>query len=314
MQKINNLKNALRLEINKHKESILYVSRPRAFTVSWEINPWMEDNIGKVDTKLAKLQWLSFINKLRSLRIQVRILDCPDEGLADVTFVANAGSFLPTHGKGYKFVPARFRYDPRKPETNFFIDQMKWEESFVDIQMIKDGTPFEGDGDLLRLFDCLVLGYGFRTSEEATDIITKYYKGEEDHILKMKLVDPRFYHLDTCFFYHGINCVDWTKTCGGELDHICIYYPKAFSPNSLAALRRKIEELQITAFEVNEEEALQMCCNAVGYDRYIVASNFPPRLKTFLEYYYWKPIETPLTEFHKSGGSAKCLTFRRPIL
>ena len=58
------------------------------------------------------------------------------------------------------------------------------------------------------------------------------------------------------------------------------------------------------------EEGRLFCANAVNIERTILMNEPTPRLATILADAGFTLVATPLTEFMKSGGSAKCLTLR----
>jgi len=277
---------------------LLFVSRPRFFGVKYDINPWMSENLDSVNRDLAIEQWKKLVGLLRNLGAEVRELECPEPGVPDVTFIANAGSFLLFNGK-YVFIPARFRYEERMHEESFFIDQMEWAGAKVLVNPYGD-VAFEGDGDLLRIWDTIVVGHGFRTSSK---FVTGLEKKMPKKILPIKLIDPKFYHLDTCFFWHQYSGVN-----------VCWYYPKAFMKQSLIELRKHLADRDIDAYEVSEKEAEQFCCNAVGLYNNIIADSFSVGLKKYITSRDFEFHETPLSEFKKAGGSAKCLTLEVPRL
>ena len=59
-----------------------------------------------------------------------------------------------------------------------------------------DGYNFEGAGDALFCGETLFAGYRFRS-----DVRSHQWIGDRigQEVLPLELVDPRFYHLDTCF-------------------------------------------------------------------------------------------------------------------
>ena len=59
-----------------------------------------------------------------------------------------------------------------------------------------------------------------------------------------------------------------------------------------------------------EEEARSFACNAVVVGKHVVTNTGCPRLHRDLAARGYTPRETPLSEFVKAGGSAKCLTLR----
>ena len=81
----------------------------------------------------------------------------------------------------------------------------------------------------------------------------------------MELVDPRFYHLDTCF-------------CPLAPDG-AIYYPGAFDEYGRSVLRDRIPNL----IEVAAEEAASFSCNAVVVGRTVVLNEGRPKLAATLQ-------------------------------
>ena len=61
---------------------------------------------------------------------------------------------------------------------------------------------------------------------------------------------------------------------------------------------------------VNENEARRFACNAVVVGRTVITGAGCPELHRELRDRGFTPHETPLDEFIKAGGSAKCLTLR----
>jgi len=61
---------------------------------------------------------------------------------------------------------------------------------------------------------------------------------------------------------------------------------------------------------VAEEEARSFACNAVVVGRTVVTNDGCPALHKQLTAAGYQLIATPLGEFVKAGGSAKCLTLR----
>src|SRR6185312_17149046 len=84
-------------------------------------------------------------------------------------------------------------------------------------------------------------------------------------VLAMELVDPRFYHLDTCF----------CPLAEGE----AIYYPGAFDDYGRSVLSDRIPRL----IAVDAEEAVSFSCNAVVVGRAVVLNEGAPKLARSLE-------------------------------
>jgi N-dimethylarginine dimethylaminohydrolase len=98
--------------------------------------------------------------------------------------------------------------------------------------------------------------------------------------------------LDTCF-------------CPLSAD-AAIYSPPAFDDYGRRVLAANIP----TLIEVAEEEARSFACNAVVIGRTVVTNDGCPKLHANLQAAGFIPAATPLGEFVKAGGSAKCLTLR----
>jgi N-dimethylarginine dimethylaminohydrolase len=148
---------------------------------------------------------------------------------------------------------------------------------------------FEGAGDALFCGDTLFAGYRFRS-----DVRGHQWVGERlgVPVLPLELVDPRFYHLDTCF----------CPVAPG----VAIYYPGAFDEYGRSVLKDRIDRL----VEVSAEEAVSFSCNAVVVGRSVVLNEGAPKLAAALETLGFNVQPLEFSEFIKSGGSAKCLTLR----
>src|SRR6202012_1254875 len=109
-------------------------------------------------------------------------------------------------------------------------------------------------------------------------------------VLLLKLVDTRFYHLDTCF----------CPLEGGYL----MYYPPAFDEASREAIEERIPANR--RIVVSEEDALAFACNAVNIDQAVVVNRASDALVRELGRRGFEVVQTPLSEFMKAGGSAKC--------
>jgi N-dimethylarginine dimethylaminohydrolase len=87
---------------------------------------------------------------------------------------------------------------------------------------------------------------------------------------------------------------------------VAIYYPAAFDKYAVKVLRDMVPEL----IEVSRVEAQRFACNAVVIGRTVITNTGCPELHRALAARGFTPRETPLDEFVKAGGSAKCLTLR----
>ena len=263
------------------KPSVLMCA-PEYFGVRYAINPWMEDQIGQVDSTIAMRQWTGFYNALRR-QAEVHLID-PHAHVPDLVFTANAGLMIDGH-----FIPSRFKHEERRREEPLF------REWFATRSARHTGLPknlfFEGAGDALLQPGQKLLwaGYGFRTDREAHQFLADQLELE---VVSLNLIDPRFYHLDTCL----------CPLLDGQL----MYYPAAFDAASLKAIEAHVRpENRII---VSEEDAIHFACNAVLVDRVLFLNHAGPKLTQLLEQKGYTPVIQPVSEFLKAGGANKCLT------
>lgn len=240
---------------------------PEYFGVDYSINPWMDDNIGKVDLDAARRQWQALKDALSQV-VQVEVIP-GRQRLPDMVFAANAGRVA-----GKTFYPSVFKHHQRQGET------LIWAEYFLEkrynIQW-PNGT-FEGEGDCLKTAEGWTwAGHGFRSDS-----------GAIHSNFRLKLKDPRFYHLDTCF-------------CP-LLDNTLLWYRKAFEEPNLESIAFCFKHI----IDVSEEDALNFACNAVVLGNHV----FLPKNKSVtpqLEALGYIVKEFDMSEFIKSGGACKCL-------
>jgi lysine-ketoglutarate reductase/saccharopine dehydrogenase-like protein (TIGR00300 family) len=257
---------------------------PDYYDVDYVINPWMEGNIHRSSRERAEEQW----NKLHQVLKTHATVDLmvPQKGSPDLVFTANAGLIVDK-----TVVLSRFFHPERQGEEPHF--QEWFEAQGFTVHQLPKGLPFEGAGDALldRAGPYLWAGYGFRTELNAHPYLAKWLDLE---VLSLRLVDQRFYHLDTCF-------------CPLS-DGYLLYYPPAFDTYSNHLIEKRVPAEKRIA--INEVDAINFACNTVNVDRIIVLNKATPELKQCLGDRGFTVIETPLTEFLKAGGAAKCLTLR----
>lgn len=257
---------------------------PDHYDVDYVINPWMEGNIHKSSRDRAVEQW----QKLHHIIKEHAIVDLvnPQRGWPDMVFTANAGLVL-----GKNVVLSRFYHKERQGEEPHFKE---WFESqgFNVYELPKD-LPFEGAGDALldREGRWLWAGYGFRSELDSHPYIAKWLDIE---VVSLQLVDDRFYHLDTCF----------CPLADGYL----LYYPPAFDFYSNRIIEMRVPEEKRIA--IGEADAVNFACNAVNVDKTVIMNKASDELTQRLAEAGFTVLSTPLTEFLKAGGAAKCLTLR----
>jgi N-dimethylarginine dimethylaminohydrolase len=89
---------------------------------------------------------------------------------------------------------------------------------------------------------------------------------------------------------------------------MALFYPAAFDTYALKVLEHHIERL----IEVSAEEAMRFACNAIVIGKKVVMNDGCPKTRARLESSGLSVFETPLSEFIKAGGSAKCLVLKVP--
>ena len=257
---------------------------PSRFEISYVINPWMRGHVDASRRTLATRQW----QRLRAALARHATVEVmqPAPGCPDMVFTANAGLVL----EG-RVLLARFRHGERQGEEPHFG---AWFAAHnFEVVCLPEELAFEGAGDALldRAAALIWLGHGFRTDARAAPRIAAALDMD---VVPLRLTDARFYHLDTCL----------CPLAGGEL----LYYPGAFDAES----RRQIEA-RVPArarIVVAEPDALAFACNAVSVAEQIFLNQASPRLVAQLAARGYRVEQTPLTEFMKAGGAAKCLTLR----
>lgn len=257
---------------------------PDHYDVDYVINPWMEGNVHKSSRDRAVEQWHNLFHIMKE-HTTVDLVK-PQQGVPDMVFTANAGLVLEN-----TVVLSRFYHKERQGEEPFF--QQWFEENGFTVHTLPKDLPFEGAGDALldREGRWLWAGYGFRSELDSHPYLAKWLDIE---VMSLRLMDERFYHLDTCF----------CPLANGYL----LYYPPAFDSYSNRLIEMRVPSHKRIAVE--EPDAVNFACNAVNIDRVIIMNKASDELKQRLEQVGFQIVETPLTEFLKAGGAAKCLTLR----
>ena len=253
---------------------------PDYYGIEYEINPWMSRS-RQADRELAERQWRGLHETLVGLGAKVSLLT-PAAGLPDLVFTANAALI---HGR--RAILSHFRHPQRQGEEPLCAAWLA-EHGFT-VERLPAERYFEGAGDALYCGETLIAGYRIRS-----DVISQQLVGQKtgSRVIPLELIDEHYYHLDTCFCPLAAGAAIW--------------FPGAFDDYGRKALPQFIGEL----IEVRGEEAHSFACNAVVVGQHVVTNVGCPQLHADLKSRGYEPIETPLGEFVKAGGSAKCLTLR----
>lgn len=258
------------------RPSQIYMVRPDHFRVAYAINSHM-DLSNQVDKGLALKQWSQIKEIYSNLGYEV-IVQGDREDLPDMVFCANTIMTFPGNKKLYSKM--------RHPERVHEVDLTK--ELFGEGGQSSIG--FEAMGDLLIDYDSEKFfgGYGFRTDDAVYDAIEKDFGFK---VQKLKLVDERFYHLDTC-----LSIID------GET---AIYFPEAFDDKGLQVLKQSFQNL----ISVSEYEAEKyLACNAFSPDgKHVLVEAGATMLIEKLSAAGFEVISVDTSEFLKAGGSIFCM-------
>jgi N-dimethylarginine dimethylaminohydrolase len=250
---------------------------PDHFDVVYDINPWMTGNQNFVNKDHAVQQWNLLYAMIRSCA-SVQLID-PDTRCPDMVFTANAGFQF----SGRNVILSNFKYEQRRFEEDLFLHWFK--SNGYTIHMVNHN--FEGQGDMLEDAEGNIwLGTGFRTdwqvAQEIESIIGCF-------TYPLELVDPRWYHLDTCF----------CPLPNGEL----MWYPEAFSVKSQELIR----DIFSTTIDVDEHDALSFACNSVCLLNNVFGPACSKDVGSMLKKLGYNHLMFDLSEFMKAGGAAKCL-------
>lgn len=253
---------------------------PEFYGIEYEINPWMKRET-PADLVLAKEQWHGLHQALQGAGATISLLS-PVAGLPDLVFTANAAMIYQQRA-----ILSHFRHEQRQGEEEH--DAAWLAAQGFTVQRLPPEVYFEGAGDALFCGDTLFAGYRLRSDAHGLQLVGQMIG---KRVIPLELVDPYYYHIDTCF----------CPLAPGE----AIYFPPAFDDYG----RRVLAELIPNLIEVAEVEARSFACNAVVVGRTVVTNTGCPLLHDALRARGYTPVETPLSEFVKAGGSAKCLTLR----
>lgn len=251
---------------------------PTHFGVSYEINPWMSVKIVP-DHQESLDQWITLYDTLLEVGAHIELIK-PQPGLPDMVFTANGGLI-----NKRKVVIPNFRCPERQGESAFFE---QWFGTWGYETFIPE-HPFEGAGDGLFVGGVLVIGTGPRSVDAACGSVVEFL--EVSDYVKVDLVDPRFYHLDTCF-------------CP-ITDLSALIFSPAFSKESVELLRSRF-----SLIEVSEADAYSFACNSVVIGDTVIHPVASPEFSALLESIGKQGRAVDLSEFLKAGGAARCLSLK----
>jgi N-dimethylarginine dimethylaminohydrolase len=257
---------------------------PTLYDVDYVINPWMSGNVHASSRILASQQWECLYEAVSRIA-NVKLIE-PEPGSPDMVFTANAG----LERDGIVAVSSFFHPERQGEERHF---RLWFQQAGYTLVNIPRATPFEGEGDALFSSDgrLLWVGHGPRTAASSHRALREAWGVP---VVPLHLIDPRFYHLDTCF----------APLEGGYI----MYFPDAFDHLSLHSIESFYSpEKRII---VRESDAVSFACNAINVGQTIILNTISTRLSAQLEQSGFHVVQVELTEFLKAGGAAKCLVMK----
>lgn len=268
---------------------------PQFFQVVDEKNIHMHGQKGNIDQRKALLQWEKLLFEYRKISIEGRLEEVSVlpgvQGLEDMVFAANQTfPFIDRSGQK-KVIISNMKHPNRQKEVPYY--QRFFEHKEYEIIHLPKASLFEGMGDLLRIpgqYKC-VCGYGFRTAFET---ISHLETATGYDIIPLELVNPSFYHLDTCLAIIDKDTALYTAT--------------AFSTSSI----EKLKQLFPQCIEVPEDEAekgFALNLHLVGGQgkKTAIMQEGNTRTENVLKELNVDVIAIDTSEYIKSGGSVFCL-------
>lgn len=259
---------------------------PSHFRVEYAINPFMDPAV-QPDPQVAMLQWHAMVRTLEDLGARVDVLsqraDAPD-----MVYAMNLGLGLVRADGTPHVVMSHMRFAERRMETQSaqpFFAERGWTTSYVGRDGV--GAHLEA-GDAFAFGDALVVGYGPRSEELAL----KHLAADLGvRVRGLRITHPGMYHLDLAF-------------CPLD-ERRALVCPAALDGPSAQALLDLVPEPLV----LSEEEALTtFCANSVVVGSTVVMPACPPRVRRQLEEWGFTVVIVDVAEFHKGGGSIRCLT------
>ena len=194
---------------------------------------------------------------------------------------------------------ARFLCSERQgeePHNRAFFEALRARGVVDEVIDTPAGLYFEGAGDAIwdRHRSVLWTGYGQRSSREMQFMLAETYGVPT---VALELVDPRFYHLDTCFCVLG----------RGDI----LYYRPAFSARALELIEDLVGRDRL--IEAGDEDACHLAVNSVALGDDAVFCHATEGLRGQLAERGYRTHVVPLDSFNRSGGAAYCLTLRLDV-
>ena len=255
--------------------------RPDHFRIDYVINPYMSTQ-DQPDRELTLRQWESLRQAIVDAGGEVEVLaQRPDS--PDMVYAMNLGlAALPR-----RVALSHMRFEPRRKES---LTAAEWFAGHG-LELSRTGGdgigPHFESGDAFPFGDSLVVGYGPRTEADALKHLATAW---DVRVRGLRIVHEGMYHLDLPF-------------CPIDSTHALVY-PPAFDAASQAELEGIVPEPIV----LMDEEAFAFSGNSLVVNDTVIMPACSPRLRLILTGLGLRIVVLDLSEFHKGGGSARCLT------
>ena len=272
--------------------SRVLMTSPEYFEVIYAINPYMKDesgNLKQVDRGLAMKQWQILKDKYISLGMKVDVLPGV-AGFPDMVFCANQSlPFWDVEKNKPAVIMSHMRSEFRQGEVETYS---KWyrQNGYIVHELPQRALSLEGNGDALVHPGRKLIwgGWGPRTDRDVYKEITNI-SGYD--VIPLPLMNPSFYHLDTCFSILDENTV--------------VIQPEAFDELSSKMIFEVFENVIETSIADCSTFFTGNCHSPNGKD--VITHKGCDRFDAELikKGYDVHPVDT--SEFIKSGGSVFCM-------
>ena len=283
---------------------------PTHFSVVGGANPHTRDRYGRkkrVDRELAKVQWGRLRDRIRDMGLHVEVVP-PDPAHPGLVYPANAGFRSGDDFILSNLTPTRAG---EQPSYRRAIEALG-------IRCRTIVSRFEGEADLFPAGDVYIftfggierqrfvprLGwppwkriYGFRSEPSSLDEI-EAIRPLGGEVLRINLVDERYYHGDTCLCSFG------------HSREFLLAYPPAIERQSMQSLHDAFGERLI---EIGDPDAAIYAANSFAFVRngdafLVMPYGISEHLEQAVRDRGVTVIQVDVSEFHKKGGgSVKCM-------
>ena len=275
-------------------ERVLMCS-PDYFDIVDVKNVHMQGNIGSTDKELVNSQWMqlkSFYDLLQANGILKEVSVIPGaEGCEDMVFCANQTFPWKMEDGKQVVVMSRMRHASRQREVPHF-EKFFAGKGFTPLHFEK-AEMFEGMGDVIPHTNKRLMygGYGHRTTVEAYDELAQML---QTPVIVLELINPKFYHLDTCFVPLSANSVMLCK--------------EAFTATGLSIISRLFEKVYyIPEQEAEDYFSLNVHAFIANGVKTAILQKGSTATVNALQQEGYNVVETDTSEFMKSGGSVFCM-------